>query len=67
MCCPGGQRIIFDMVGDAFCCAETHPTLERRFTCKSLIQKHQGEFANINTMIAFLGFQEKSHTAGRDK
>jgi hypothetical protein len=32
MCCPGGQRIVFNMVfnmvGDAFCYAETHPTLE---------------------------------------
>ncbi len=36
MCCPGGQRIIFERVGDAFCYAETHPTRERRFTCKSL-------------------------------
>jgi hypothetical protein len=26
MCCPGGQRIGSDMVGDAFCYAETHPT-----------------------------------------
>jgi hypothetical protein len=26
--CPGGQRIVFDVVGDAFCCAETHPTRE---------------------------------------
>ncbi len=30
MCCPGGQRIVFDIVGDAFCYAETHPTRELR-------------------------------------
>ena len=36
-------------------------SLVRRSQMKALIQKHRGEFANINVLTAFLGFTEKGY------